>query len=345
MTAIELKRYIFDNHKVENVLQEIGCGHIKYHNAKEYWSCSNYDGDNQNAVNIFNNEYLGYVNYTRGVSADMHQDIISLVEHNKKIDFVSALKWLHKLFNIPYTYHFVTPSEPEKPDPLHIFKKYLCKRKKCDVTSFTPVDESVLFDFVPIGHINWFREGILNRSIKKFGIMYSYDWHRIIVPVRYFATGELMGYTGRTTVDNFEELGISKYWITPNMPKTISLYGLWENRRKIEQAGYVVVFEAEKSVLKRDSHLDETCVALEGHTLSEEQVRILMSLKVNEIIFALDNDVSETEIHKLCKQLYRVKKVSYIKDKWGLLGEKDSPADLSDKGYNFLLKHRITYRG
>ena len=32
---------------------------------KEYYSCSNCDGDNKTAINIKNNEYLGCKNYTR----------------------------------------------------------------------------------------------------------------------------------------------------------------------------------------------------------------------------------------------------------------------------------------
>ena len=65
MTVLELKKYIFQKGKIEFILNEIGCGHILYHPAKEYYSCTNCDGDNKTAINIKNNEYLGCKNYTR----------------------------------------------------------------------------------------------------------------------------------------------------------------------------------------------------------------------------------------------------------------------------------------
>ena len=52
MTVLELKKYIFHEGKIEFILNEIGCGHIVYHPTKEYYSCSNCNGDNKTAINI-----------------------------------------------------------------------------------------------------------------------------------------------------------------------------------------------------------------------------------------------------------------------------------------------------
>ena len=65
MDTISLKKYIFENNKTEYILNEIGCSHIQYHQNKDYYSCSNYNGDNPSAINVRNNEYLGVINYTR----------------------------------------------------------------------------------------------------------------------------------------------------------------------------------------------------------------------------------------------------------------------------------------
>jgi len=46
-------------------------------------------------------------------------------------------------------------------------------------------------------------------------------------------------------------LEYQKYFITPGMRKEINIYGLWENYKDIQKAGYIVIFEAEKSVLKK----------------------------------------------------------------------------------------------
>lgn len=340
MTACDLKKYIFENGKIEFILTEIGCSHVKYHSNKDYYSASNPDGDNIGAINIYNNEYLNYVNYTRGVSNNDAQDIISLVQAVKNLNFISALRFLHNLLGQPFTYQ--NKQVNNKPDPLNVFKRHL-KSKENKNCSFIPMDERILNDFIPTVHVDFFRQGICKKTIDKFGLEYSYRYKRTIIPVRYHATGELMGYTGRTSIENYDEFGITKYYISPNMNKSINLYGLWENREAIEKAKYVSVFEAEKSVLKRDSLLDGTCVALEGCVASEEQIRLLLGLSVNEIVIQLDKDISEEKVWRICHKLFRIKNVSYVKDKWGLLGEKDSPADANSKTYNFLFKHRIRY--
>jgi len=59
MTISELKEYIFENNKIEYILVEIGCGNIVYHPNKEYYSCSNFDGDNPSAINVKNSKYYG----------------------------------------------------------------------------------------------------------------------------------------------------------------------------------------------------------------------------------------------------------------------------------------------
>ena len=111
----------------------------------------------------------------------------------------------------------------------------------------------------------------------------------------------------------------------------------------IEKKKRCVIVEAEKSVLKRDSIGDCTLIALQGKNISDEQVRIISSLDVKEIIVALDNDVDINEIRFICEKFYRIKNVSYIKDKYKLLGDKDSPCDKGDDVYNYLFKHRINY--
>ena len=84
----------------------------------------------------------------------------------------------------------------------------------------------------------------------------------------------------------------------------LNLYGLYENYDSIQKAGYVVVAESEKSVLKRDSFGDGTVVALSGKSISDEQVRILMGLNV-EIIIGLDKDVDVNEIRFMCEKFQK----------------------------------------
>lgn len=342
MTVNELKRYIYDNHKIDFVLDALGCGHIEYHPTKDYFSASFCDGDNPQGINIRNSEYLNYRSWSRGVSYDDHEDIVTLVEYTKKCSFIDALKFLHSILGLEYKWTRQTEKKSaDTSDPLSVFKKHR-NRRKVDVSDIHVIDEDIMDDYFPLLHISWLREGIMPWAAKKFGLAYSYRRQRIIIPLRYWQDGTLMGTNARTTVENAEELGIKKYFITPTYQKSINLYGLYENYQSILDAGYCVVYEAEKSVLKRYSRNDPTGVALQGHTISDEQVRILIGLNV-DIIIAMDNDIPVEELRFLCEKFKNIRNVYYIKDKWNLLGKKDSPADMPNKIFDFLMRFKVKY--
>jgi len=346
MTIAELKEYIYDNNKIEFILKEIGCNHIVYHLNKEYYSCSNCDGDNKTAVNIKNNKYLNCKNYTREKYFNNKADLITLVQYNMKLrsdkfTFYDTIKYLHKILGLTLSYR-KKEAEKEIIDPLYIFKKIRNKKKKQNVLDFNVLDEERLCGFVPYIHIDFYREGIMPWTVKKFGLAYSYRYKRNIIPLRYWLTGELLGFNMRTSVENFDLLDIKKYLITSGYPKQMNLFGLWENRKYIEKAGYVVVYEAEKSVLKRDSLNDSTGVAVSGHKISEEQEKILIGLNC-EIIIAFDKDISREYLRYCCEKFFGIRKVSYMYDKWNLLGEKDSPADAQNKVFNFMMRYRVVY--
>ena len=343
MDAASLKEYIFNNNKVEFVLDKIGCKSIKYHPSKNFYSSTNYNGDNDTAVNVYNNKYLLIHNWTRESEFGDMADIISLTKYNKKCSFVSAIKYLHKILGLKFTQYEKEEKKDGNEDPLAVFKNAMSTSRCINVANIQAIREEAINDYVPLLYIDWLREGIMPWAAKKFGLAYSYKYHRVVVPIRFWEDGRLVGFNQRTTVENYEELGIRKYFLTPSYKKNLNLYGLWENREEIEGKKTIVICESEKSVLKRYSRNDGTCVALQGKKLSEEQRRIILGLDVNEVIVALDNDVHIEEVRHICEQFCRARKVSYVKDRWDLLGEKDAPADAENKVYNFLMKHRIRY--
>lgn len=337
-----LKEYIFNNNKVMYVLDKIGNKDIQFHPAKNYYSCSNVDGDNKTAVNVYNNPYLNVTNWTRPNEFGDMSDIITLVQYNKKYTFVKAVKYLHDILGLEYTPYKKKEAKSDI-NPLSIFEdaKYICKQ--VDVGEIRRLEEEFVNDYVPMLHISWLREGIMPWTREKFGLAYSYKHKRVVIPLRYWLDGSLLGFNQRTTIENYDDLGIHKYFLTPSYQKSLNLYGLWENKEEIESKRRIVICESEKSVLKRHSRHDGTCVALQGKTMSEEQQRIIRELPVDEIVISLDNDVSIDEIRHMCEQLYKFKMVSYIKDDWGLLGKKDAPQDAHNMVYEVLMNNRVIY--
>lgn len=346
-STVELKEYIYENEKIEYILESLGCHNIKFNKDKNYYSAAQPDGDNPQGVNIRNNKYLNYRSFSRNVNYEDNEDIISLVEYIKKYSFIESIKYLHSILGLEYKWtKKEQKKKEEKPDPLNVFKKIRSKtnRKVIDVSDieFEILDENVLNEYVPMLHIDWYREGIMPWTREKFNIAYSYKRKRIVIPIYHWLTKELVGFNMRTTVPNYEEFGIPKYWITPTYQKSNNLYGLAQNYDSIIAKKIVTVFEGEKSTLKRFSLMDDTCVSLQGKSMSEEQVRILIGLDA-EVVLALDKDVNINEIRHMAEKFYHIRPVSYIYDKWGLLGEKDSPVDKGNKIYQFLFKHRIKY--
>lgn len=344
MTSQQLKEYICTENYIEKILEDIGCHSIKFHPDKNYYTACQPDGDNSLGVIVKNNLYLNYYSYSRNVHLEEGKDLFALVQEIKKITFAETMKYLHNLLGLKYTFKKEEPkNDKPKPNPLSIFEKAKSKKKYRNVLdcTFDILDESVLTDLVPMIHIDLFKEGIMPWTVKKFGLAYSYRWKRTIFPHRYI-NGELMGWNGRTSIQDCELFGIKKYYISPGMKK-ICPYGLYENYANIEKAGYCVIYESEKSVLKRDSKNDSTGLAISGKSISDEEVRLILGLDIKEIILSLDNDVNINEIRHLAEKFFRFRKVSYIYDKWGLLGEKDSVADKCNKIYNFLFKHRTVY--
>lgn len=343
MDTISLKKYIYEQEKIEFILDKIGCHDITYHPNKEYYACANIDGDNTGAINIKNNQYLSVVNWTRQGFKE-GSDIITLVEYNKQLSFVDAVKYLHSILGLEYKWQKKTESKVNKENPSYIFEKVRSKKRVdfSDIPEIHVLNSNLLDDYIPLLHIDWFKEGIMPWAAKRFGLAYSYKRKRVIIPMRYWLTGELLGVNARTTIANYAELGIKKYYITPSYQKSLNIYGYYENQETIKKAGYVVVYESEKSTLKRYSMNDGTGVSVSGHTISDEQASILIGLNV-DIIISFDNDVPIQEIRYACKKFYLKRNVYYTYDKWGLLGEKDSIADKPQKIFNFLLQNKIKY--
>lgn len=343
MTINELKEYIYNENKIEYILEQLGCHEIKYNSQKEYWSATQPDGDNPQGVNIRNNEYLNYRSFSRGIGYEDNQDLISLVEAINKITFIEAVKYIHKILDLPFEFKKREEKPQKKCDPLDVFRRVLrCNRRIVNVDDIHILDNKLLDDYIPMLHIDFIREGIMPWTRDKFGLAYSYKHKRIVIPHRFWMTGQLLGFNMRTTVENYESFGIHKYYLTNGFNKSLNVYGLYENYDSIQKAGYVVVTESEKSCLKRDSLGDGTVVSLSGKNMSDEQIRILIGLNT-EVIIAMDKDVNINEVRHMCEKFYRIRPISYIYDKWDLLDKKDAPVDKGNKIYQFLLKHRIKY--
>ena len=125
MTATELKSYILKNDKIEYILESLGCRDIVYHPEKGYYSAIRpvQDANNKNGVIIKCCEYLNYYSYSQNIDVSEGKDIISLIQEYKNLSFIDAMKYIHSLLGLKYTFkkEELKTNEIKKYNPLEIF--------------------------------------------------------------------------------------------------------------------------------------------------------------------------------------------------------------------------------
>lgn len=334
MNASELKSYIYENDLLEDLLEKIGCHSFTYY-TKELRCALPNETDNTK-VSVSLDEFLNVRIFTKGET--IYGDIYNLIMYIDNCDFLSAYRKCLALLGLSRVY-----IKKKNNDPLSFFKK-IKKTKKTNNTEMKEYDLSILDRYSEIPHIDLIRkDGIFPDMIKKYNIRFDKESERIIFPhFKYNNKNIIVGLIGRTTNPAYEELKIPKYFPVDGIKyeKSKNLYGLSHNIDEIKKRGIVVVFEAEKSVIKADMFGYPIGVAVGSHDISDFQKKLLISLNT-EIVIAFDNDVDEEHIKKLCKEFSYFRSSSYIRDKWGLLREKDAPVDRGIRKWEFLFKHRI----
>lgn len=340
MTITELKEYILENDKIKDILDDLGCHGFKEYNKEYRCGLPNHNSKTNVAIN---KETLSTKIFT-SESQTIRGDIINLVMIVKDLSFPEALKYIHALFGFKYTYK-PQAIEKEAIDPLDIFKRVKKRRKYTNnIDDIELYNEEIIREYTPLLYIDWVKEGILPFTRDVFDIGYSADRKRITIPWRWWCgkSDDIVGVMGRTTIPCYEVLDIPKYFPLKAFPKSLHIYGLQENYETIQEKSYCIIYEAEKSVLKRHSRKDGTGIAIGSHDISDEQVRILIGLNV-PIVVAWDKDVPLQHIRYTCSKFFGIRETYYICDKYDLLKEKDSPADANNKVFEYLLKYKIKY--
>ena len=344
MDAKQLKEYIMeDSERIEQILSSLGFHKIQ--DKGDYITCAIPNHNNPTGLsvlkeNLYCNAFSTHMDFKGGIF-----DLVAYM--NKYENFSDTMRWCHKILGLKYEYNG-KKEEPKEDSILNFFKKYKTKpnkkTKEIELKKYT--DEEIFGMYVRCPYANWIKEGITAKTQEQFSIGYHFDSKRVVIPHRHWKTGEIVGLIGRTICsdEEIEYFDIAKYFPIIPYKKGCNLYGLWENRQRIEEVKEVIIFEAEKSVMKMKSRGINNCVSVGCHDLSEEQVKILLSLNVNEIIIAYDSDVDVSLVAMECKKFKGLKSVSAILNKDNILGEKESPADVCLKDFTFLYDNRVKYK-
>ena len=235
--------------------------------------------------------------------------------------------------------------------PRHELLKNRYEKKKRNV-ELPEYPKGVLEVFVKEYPGQWIEDGISEKAMDKFNILFSISQNKIIIP-HYDAHDRLIGIRGRAlnsweveNVGKYMPVQLEKTWY--KHPLSLNLYGLNKTKENIKNSGIVYIFESEKSVLQFESFNMPNCaVAVCGSSLNKFQVDILMrECAPSEFIICFDKEKDDSDeyfnkLRKMCLKYNKYADFSFIYDFDGLLGLKDSPSDRGEVIFKKLLNRRV----
>ena len=327
MDVVQLKLYILEESRVDEILQSIGCHHIHYHSSG-YWTCANKDGDNKQAIVVWNNEYLPCVNYTRQmVSNGRKTDIVDLVCFTKNLTFPEALQYICNVLGIEY-YHDFNADVPESLQITDLILK-MNQNHGYDIDQpLKPISKNILSYYKNRVNNLFLKDNISYETQQDFQIGYDDSTNRITIPI-FSEIGDLVGVKGRLFKEELSSDDLKYVYIEPCQRSKI-IYGLNKTIPYIKKAGRIYVPEAEKGVLQLWEYGDRNAGATGGKELSQQQIELLTRLGV-DIVFVQDKDVKQEEIKELASHFVDQIPIYYIYDNDNILDEKESPTDNPEK--------------
>lgn len=186
----------------------------------------------------------------------------------------------------------------------------------------------------------WIDEGIDPDVMRKFNIRVDNDANRIVYPV-YDSDGRYICAKGRTRLESYKLIGLSKYQNYSKIGTTDYFCGMKENLSSILYHNKVIVVEGLKSVMKLCGWGYDYALSAETSSLNDAQIKLLIKLGIAEVTIAFDKDKKLDQIRNGIGLLNRFANVYVIYDTKGLLEDKDSPVDKGKDVFEKLLSERI----
>lgn len=189
----------------------------------------------------------------------------------------------------------------------------------------------------------WLDEGIEQDVMDLFGVRVDTWQNRIIYPV-YDICGNLINIKARTRYKNYKQMKIPKYINYFQVGVMDYFQGLNTTLKYVLDSNEIIIFESVKSVMKAYGWGYKNCASAEKHTLTKEQIDLLVKLRVN-IVFAYDCDVDyrSSDVRQDIDKLKRVTNVFVIEDRKKLLGGKETknaPVDCGEEIWETLYSQK-----
>lgn len=322
--------------------------------------CHNPPGSGSRKLYYYSNSQLFYCYTGCGGSFDIFELFIKIskIQYDKDYTLDDAVRYI--------AYHFGIYSQNEEEQISVIDKQIFVnynRIKEIDIHTELPILKE--YDPSILSYLNyslkitpWLQEGITQEVMNQAHIGYYLGGDQITIP-HYDINNRFIGLRGRSLVqEDIDRFG--KYrpiYVNHqlyNHPLGMNLYNINNSKINISKFQKAIVFESEKSVLKYQSLFgqgSDISVACCGSNLSAQQVRLLRTLGVNEIIVAFDRQFqqkNDDEFKHLVKNLQKIHQryspyvtVSFIFDKDCLTSYKAAPIDEGKEKFLKLYNDRI----
>lgn len=257
--------------------------------------------------------------------------IIQYLQEYEGLSFEESVQKACKLSNIDISTMCYSPT-------VKFLKKMRQMKKKIMPVKHPILDENEYEKFSKEPITEWLNEGIRQKEIDLFDIRIDKRSNRIVYPVRDI-DGHLINVKGRTRFQEYKTMGLMKYINYFPIGTMDYFQALNITLTYIKEKNEIIIFESLKSVMKCFGWNYKNTASAEKHSLTMEQVRLLIRLKVN-VVFAYDSDVSylSKDIIETINILKRFTNVYLIEDPNNYLGGKEGKNSPADKGLQIFEK-------
>ena len=320
MDIRDLKEEILNRELLSDILSELGCHHIQ--DRGDYYTCGNKDGDNPRSIVVYKNDYISCTNYTRQITKNGRAaDIFDLIAYVEDCSFAEAMKFVCELAGI--NYYGDREDLPESLQILRMLKDMSISDDGEDSKTINPISEKILSYYLPYGSKMWEDSNVSLTTQRFFELSFDPCTNSVAIPIR-DELGTLVAVKARR-LEYDPSIGESKYFFLEPGPKSLILYGLYQNLKSIQEQGVVYVGESEKFVHQL-YEMGYFGVSTGGSKISKRQVEMLTRLGVH-IVFCYDKDQTESDLIHIANMFMTGIDIYAMLDYDELLDNKESPSD------------------
>lgn len=328
-----IKEMLLSNpQSIENILNKLNF--YKVRKYRDEIICGNSENGKGNSIHIKIDETLISSDFKYGINSSF----ISFLMKKRDLEFKDIIKIIKDELGVE-SFSFSNKNNG-------VFGGVYKKIKKNESSNkYNILDELILKPYKNKFNTRFLEDGINLETQRKFNIGYDVENQAIIVPWWDYE-GNLIGIMLRFNNDNDDFIR----WM-PIIPfsKKNTLYGYSNNYKYLECCDTVYILESEKGVMQLDSMGINTGVSLGCSSISQEQIKKIISLQPKRIVYCFDEGLPEDLIIKYVKITKRLVKYNHIQvgyiydDNNDILpkNSKYSPTDLGKEVFLQLVKEKI----